>query len=104
MFYKCVSLETIPLFDTSNVTSMDSMFYNCTSLENIGGFLNCKVSLNLSYSTKLTNESLMNVINNLYDLIANGLSEQTLTLGSTNIAKLTEDEIAIATNKGWIVN
>ena len=45
----------------------------------------------------------MNVINNLYDLTANGLSGQTLTLGSTNMAKLTADEIAIATNKGWTI-
>jgi hypothetical protein len=40
----------------------------------------------------------MNVINNLAKV-----SGKTLTLGTTNIAKLTEDEIAIATNKGWTV-
>ena len=59
---------------------------------------------------KARNESLMNVINNLYDLnltydVANGgtLYRQILRLGSTNLAKLTSDEIAIATNKGWDV-
>jgi hypothetical protein len=53
----------------------------------------------------------MNVINNLYDLnltydVANGgtLYTQKLTLGSTNLAKLTADEIAIATSKGWTVS
>jgi hypothetical protein len=43
----------------------------------------------------------MNVINYAYDLTANGLSGQTLKFGATNLAKLTEDEIAIATAKGW---
>jgi len=32
MFYGCYSLETVPKFDTSTVTSMTSMFYNCRSL------------------------------------------------------------------------
>lgn len=103
MFYSCFALTTIPQLDTSNVTGMSNMFYSCSKLENLGGFLNCKVALDLSASTKLTHQSLMNVINNLYDLTANGLRGQTLTIGSTNLAKLTADEIAIATNKGWTV-
>ena len=103
MFYYCSELTTIPQLNTSNVTDMGGMFDNCSALENLGGFVNCKVSLNLSNSSKLTHQSLINVINNLYDLTANGLSGQTLTLGSTNMAKLTADEIAIATNKGWTI-
>ena len=103
MFNSCSALTTIPQLDTSKVTNMSSMFGDCSALENLGGFLNCKVDLSLSNSTKFTHDSLMNVINNLYDLTANGLSGQTLTLGSTNIAKLTADEIAIATNKGWTI-
>lgn len=50
----------------------------------------------------------MNVINKLYDLnltydVANEgtLYRQTLKLGTTNRNKLTSDEIAKATNKGW---
>ena len=103
MFYKCTSLTTIPQLDTSNVTDMVNMFYNCIDLKNLGGFKNLKVPLNLSSCVLLTHESLMNVINNLYDLTANGLNEKTLSIGSTNIAKLTADEIAIATNKGWTI-
>ena len=66
--------------------------------------------LDISYSKKLTHESLMSIINNLYDLnltydVANGgtLYRQELKLGTTNKAKLTAEEIAIATNKGWNV-
>lgn len=29
---------------------------------------------------------------------------RTVTLGATNLAKLTADEIAVATNKGWVLN
>ena len=64
--------------------------------------------LTLSSSTKLTHESLVDVINKLYDLnlaydVANGgtLYAQSLIFGSTNLAKLTDEEKAIATNKGW---
>jgi surface protein len=101
MFNGCSSLTSIPQLDTSNVTSTGYMFDNCTALENLGGLVGLKVNLSLSSPTKLTHDSLMNVINNLYDLTGNGLSGKTLTLGSTNLGKLTADEIAIATNKGW---
>lgn len=52
---------------------------------------------------ELTHDSLMNVINNLYDIKSKGVKPQTLQLGNTNKAKLTAEEIAIATNKGWNV-
>lgn len=52
---------------------------------------------------KLTHDSLMNVINNLYDIKSKGVKTQTLQLGNRNKAKLTAEEIAIATNKGWNV-
>ena len=43
----------------------------------------------------------MNVINNLYDLTANGLSGKTLKFGTTNLKKLTDEQKAVAVNKGW---
>ena len=117
MFYNCKSLTTIPLFDASKVTSLSYMFNSCSNLESIGGFQNLGNSylttssinntsyeLNLSSSTKITHDSLMNVINNLYDIATKGCKAQKLTLGTTNKAKLTAEEIAIATNKGWTVS
>lgn len=41
----------------------------------------------------------MNVINQAADL--SETDNATLTLGTTNISKLTEEQIAIATSKGW---
>ena len=123
MFGQCVSLSSVPEYDVSSLYRLGSIFYNCRNLTNLGGFVNLgkgytiqaennsNQALDLSYSPLLTHESLMNVINNLYDLnltynVANGgtLYKQKLKLGSTNLAKLTAEEIAIATNKGWTVS
>ena len=123
MFSVCSNLITIPCLDFGNVQNINSLLYNCKQLINFGGFkdlgksyINATVNygpqkLSLAQSTLLTHESLMNVINNLYDLnltynVANGgtLHTQSLQLGSTNLAKLTPEEIAIATAKGWTVS
>ena len=126
MFDSCTSLTTIPQLDTSKVTNMSYMFESCTSLTSIprldatsltsaskmfgyswdslnqfttfGGLNGLKIDLDLSPCEALTHDSLMNVINEAADVTS---SPKTLTLGSTNLAKLTDNEKAIATNKGW---
>ena len=98
MFGYCGSLTTIPLIDTSSVTNMASMLYRCSKLTDLGGFLKLKTNLDLSACTALTHDSLMNVINKAADVTA---SPATLTLGSTNLAKLSDEEKGIATAKGW---
>ena len=117
MFSSYSSLTTIPLLDTNKVTNMNNTFYSCFSLTTLGGFRNLgqaysttqsanynDYTLNLSSSTKLTHDSLMNVINNLYDIASAGIQPQKLVLGSKNLAKLTSEEIAIATEKGFNVS
>lgn len=100
MFTGCESLETVPMLDATNVEDdMSGVFYLCHNLVNFGGFKNLKKDLWLFSSNKLSHESLMNVINNL--AVVNEPTK--LELGSTNLSKLTDDEIAIATNKGWTV-
>ena len=103
-FNSASSLESISLVDASEWSSSVTF---PPSLIHIGGFKDLKVGQSwgfLDYCPNLTVQSLMNVINNLYDLTANGLSGQTLKFGSTNLNKLTADQIAIATNKGWTLN
>lgn len=56
-------------------------------------------SLNVSIYPNLSKQSLLNIINCLCD----NKSGLTLTLGGTNMAKLSDSEIAIATAKGWTV-
>lgn len=98
MFNGCSSLTTVPEMNTSLVTNMGSMFSYCSSLTDLGGFIGLKCNLNLSDCSNLTHNSLMNVINKTADVTA---SPKTLTLGSANLAKLTDEEKAVATNKGW---
>ena len=123
LFYRCSNLTKIPLLDFSSIDTVSSVVNSNSNLTTLGGFKNLgkaytqksnnhsSYKLDLSKSTLLTHDSLMNVINNLYDLnltydVANGgtLYTQQLVLGATNLAKLTEEEIAIATNKGWTVS
>ena len=100
MLSGCRSLTSVPLFDTSNVTDMGSMFYDCSSLTTLGGFTGLKVNLNLSSCPLLTKESILNVFNKAAKVRS---SSKTLTLGATNLGKLTDAEKAIATNKGWVL-
>ena len=96
MFSSCSSLTSVPSFDTSNVTNMNWMFSSCSSLETIH-MINIGSSLDISASTKFTREALLEIIGNLKTVT----DTKTLTIGSTNLAKLTEEDKAIATNKGW---
>lgn len=53
-----------------------------------------------SRSTKLSHESLMSIINALQDLSGTDIT-RSIVLGTTNLAKLTDAEKAIATERGW---
>ena len=106
MFAGCYSLTSIPLLDCSSVTSTSTPFAygSLDKLTDLGGFKDLKVSWSSGFLERVPNatvESLMNVINNLYDLTANGLSGQTLKFGTTNLNKLTDEQKAVAINKGW---
>lgn len=116
MLTSCSGLVSIPELDAGNVANISYAINYCSNLENFGGFKDLgkaysknymenysNYTLNLSSCKSLTHESLMNVINNLYDIKTKGCKNQNLNLGSTNLAKLTAEEIAIATNKGWNV-
>ena len=110
MFTRCLKLKSLPLLDASNVTNISYMFgdtnVTLTLLTDLGGFKNLKVSFlyGLNRLPNLTVQSLMNVINNLYDFVGNGsTTTRTLTLGTTNLNKLTAEQKAVATNKGWVL-
>ena len=100
MFTSCNNLTSLDLsgWDTGNVTNMNSMFSNCTNLQSLDSMQNIKTDLSVN-GTKLDATSLFDIIDNL----ANLTSSKTLTLGSALLAKLTEEQIAIAVNKGWTI-
>ena len=96
MFNGCSSLTTIPQLNTSNVIGMRDMFKSCSNLKSIL-MTNIGADLDISASTKFEREDLLVILNNLKTVT----SATTLTMGATNLAKLTEEDKAIATNKGW---
>lgn len=96
MFSSCYALKVIPAYDFSNVGSLLGAFNYCYSMEEFHA-TGMKVSFDLSSSTKFTESALVEVLNNL----ATVTSTKTLTLGATNLAKLTDAEKKIATDKGW---
>ena len=102
MFQGCTSLVSLPKIDATKLTNSTTMFgYTYEDLPNLttlGGFTGLKINLVLAPCSNLTHDSLMNVINEAADVTS---SPKTLTLGTTNLNKLTDEEKAIATNKGW---
>lgn len=96
MFNWCKKLTVIPQWDVSNVTNMSNMFFYCSGLKSIL-MTGMKVSFDISASTKFERTDLLIILNNL----ATVTKTQTLKMGTTNLAKLTDEDKAIATNKGW---
>ena len=100
MFQNCNGLTSLDLsgWDTGKVTNMSNMFSGCSGLTSLDSMMNISTSLSLS-DTILDVSSLLDVIDNLATLT----STKTLTLGTVLLAKLTAEQIAVATNKGWTV-
>ena len=96
MFCYCSNLLTVPSLDIGNATNLRDMLYSCPNIEAIH-IINIGADLDISSSTKLTREALLEIIGNLKTVT----TTKRLRMGSTNLAKLTEEDKAIATNKGW---
>lgn len=108
-FSSCAKLKSVPKIKCHNLKNITSIFHNSNEVTELGGFENLMISWNdafgLANLSKLTYQSVMNVINNLYDFRANGDNSTTklLKLHRNSLAMLSDDDIAIATNKGWIL-
>ena len=99
MFEK-TSITTLNMdnVDVSNVTNFDK-FITSTKLASFSPPNNISVSFGVTYTSLLPSSTLLSIINNL----ATVSTTQTLTLGTTNLNKLTAEQIKIATDKGWTV-
>lgn len=84
----------------SNKSNFNYFFKGNTVLGKLG-FTNIMYKLDISVSNAFTRDTLNEVIGNLADLT--GRTAKTLVIGATNLAKLTEDDIAVATDKNWTV-
>lgn len=121
MFNNCRKLRNIPKLNASNVINVKEFVYECRSLTDFGGLENLgqaystttsanysSYKLELSQNRGLTEQSLINVLNNLYDIKTKGCNPQQVVLGSYNLSKLTSEEgqqaLSNAQAKGWTVS
>lgn len=110
IFYGCKALKKVYLPSSittsyqNGLTTTSSSYYvfeSCTALEDVQVGTGWNMSLRLNVSSNLTVESMVAMFNNLKNLTDE--TAKTLTLGITNLAKLTDEQKAIATNKNWIL-
>ena len=117
MFDNCDRLATLDLssFDTSACTNMSFMFYDCTNLTTIIGthtleevqagtvkaMRGLKDHISFSNSPNLERASILSLFYGLADLT--GKTKQTISLHATAKARLTAEDIKIATDKNWDV-
>lgn len=87
-------------YPTGTNNNHTNAFQMCHSLKNIVIEGNISKSVSFQWSP-LTHDSLMSIINALWDYSQAIVDERLLTLGASNIAKLTEDELNIIKAKGW---
>lgn len=121
MFSYCRKLTNIPKLNASNVTSISDFVEECLGLKDFGGLENLgqaysttasannnAYKLELHRSWQLTEQSLINVLNNLYDIKTKGCNTQQVVLESNNLSKLTSEEgqqaLSNAQAKGWTVS
>ena len=100
MFYNCQSLTSLDLsgLDIYHVSNLVNIFFQCYKLETLNSMKNINANISFTH-TMLDSESLYDAITNLAITTTN----KTLQVGSTLMQKLTEVQIAEATNKGWTV-
>ena len=100
-FRNCKHVQTIDLSNVEfqNNVSFNQTFDGCSSLENLTFKQNAGIANNISLSgsTLLTVDSLLS----LFNALATVTAARTCTIGATNLAKLTAEQKAIATDKGW---
>lgn len=125
MFYNCSSLVTLENFPR-NATTSTGFIYNCSSLRDINSLnltslssqpnnfwigcvslqnVNFEGTINFNFDASVSNKFTVDSLEDLLEVLADrsGKSPFTLTLGSTNIAKLNSSQLNVATSKNWVI-
>lgn len=93
-------------YESSTNGGTHAVFPQCNSLQHLEGNLMLKTTgtIDISHLTQLDHSSLLLIINGLYDYVgAGGSGTRYIKLGNVNLAQLSDEEKAIATNKGWTI-
>lgn len=130
MFAACVNLTTVPQYDLSNALTIQGMLGGCQNLTSlpqfycpklkqadifnsqpypnltdVGGWREIRCNLDLKNLPNLTTQSISNVIEGLYDFDywaeEPDSTQGTLTLATSLSSVVTEEMMAMATNKKW---
>lgn len=104
-FNSCPTLTSItfPEGALTQATSLDLIFSRCSALQDLTIYNLPNINLTnigLTYCKLLTLSSLQNIVNAL----PTTTSGYKCTIGTTNLAKLSDTDIQIATDKGWTLN
>lgn len=112
MFNGCTNLGSLGNIDMTNITNLanSNAFGNCTALTTVAGFKDrtnhttptLSQDFNISSSSLLTHDSLMNIIDSLVTMTPT--TTKTLYLHPTSLNNLTEDEKLLVINKYWVLN
>lgn len=100
VFYGCSCLKTIDSLNNGILSSTTGWFTGCTALENITFEGKWQATVDLS-DCPLTLESIMSLLNILVDKTSVTSYTYKITLGTDNLAKLTDEQKALATEKNW---
>lgn len=92
-------IEKLSGIDFSSMTGFSNFGNSSNSVSIIENISNINCDFKMNQSSYLKRTSILNIFNALVDLT--GLETKTVTLGSTNLAKVNEEEKAIAINKNW---
>ena len=101
-FNSCSNLESIDGIDFTYQSFLYNgayqAFRNSPKLKHLG-IKHIHLGMDISSSTAFEESDLVEIISNLDEVS----TTQTLTMGATNLAKLTDDEKKVATDKGWVL-
>lgn len=120
-FEGCRNLVKLNKINCEKVTNVSQATAQLNSLVDFGGLENIGKAYSVTGSTNsiyytitfnsspnITEQSLINVLNGLYDIATKGCKPQKLLLGSTELSKLTSEEgqtaLSNAQAKGWTVS
>lgn len=113
MFAYCTALDSVGLLECSKVDNIGGIFMYCNNLKHLGGFTNLGRNLNgsigsaadavldIRWANQLTTTSVLNVFNTIANVST--VKKCTIWLHPDVLNKLSADDIAIATSKGWTI-
>ena len=105
MFSQCNLLETVDLSNlkTSSMNNAINAFFGCRSLTNVVFEDNCFSNAAFTKLDLADNPLSHDCAVDIFNKLATRDNSPSLKLSTTTKGYLTEDEIAIATGKGWVI-